>query len=238
METLQLKINNMICNRTKFRQDKLKANLWKQEAYYQGKMERDIAKRTKQLEIKDKLKSWKKITKKDKVSIEWKLKRSWMELTDSIAQRYAKAKDCDNQWYWTCCTCWKRLYWTEWQGWHWIGRANLWIRWNVKNIHLQCASCNCWGGGRTDEYKLYVNSRYGKDTREILHNIQTNWIEDRKKWYIIDLAILCGGYIDNLNKLNKAKRIFGLQERINILDKKFNNLKKRSREYLETPIED
>ena len=97
---------------------------------------------------------WKKITKK----LERKVKRNpslekMKQKILSLAQLYARLRDSDENWYWKCISCWKRIHRTKGDWWHYISRANMSTAFNLNNINLQCKHCNWMLHWNTTEYR-------------------------------------------------------------------------------------
>jgi len=45
---------------------------------------------------------------------------------------------------------------------HFIGRKHERVRWDLRNIHLQCVHCNKWKSGNYGEYRRVLLERYGE----------------------------------------------------------------------------
>ena len=113
------------------------------EDKYTRVIERYKKKQEAKLEYWKRKLEWKKITKK----LERKVKKNpSLEKTKqkilSLAQLYSRLRDSDENWYWKCISCWKRIHRTKWDWWHYISRANMSTAFNLNNINLQCKHCN------------------------------------------------------------------------------------------------
>lgn len=51
---------------------------------------------------------------------------------------------------------------------HFADRTYHKTRWNEKNVHVQCSSCNNWHEGKQYEMGKYINKKYGEGTAEEL----------------------------------------------------------------------
>lgn len=87
-----------------------------------------------------------------------------------LVSEYSRRKDCDGD-YGNCVSCGKSIHWKyEGNAGHFIPKAQgEFYRWELKNIHLQCVSCNCnnprISGNETAKvrYTLYMQERYGHE---------------------------------------------------------------------------
>lgn len=67
-----------------------------------------------------------------------------------------------------CCTCGKEGT----QAGHYISRRYKVLRWDVRNVALQCSRCNCWEAGASDEFALFLVNKYGIDILNELHYLK------------------------------------------------------------------
>jgi hypothetical protein len=67
-----------------------------------------------------------------------------------------------------CCTCGQPGS----QAGHFIKRGHHSVRFNPKNVHLQCGRCNHFMGGNDSEYARFIINEYGIET--------FNWLLDQK----------------------------------------------------------
>jgi len=63
-----------------------------------------------------------------------------------------------------CFTCGKRLPLAKRQAGHYIPRGVQFLRWNLGNVHVQCAKCNVALGGNIEQYRKHLDP----NTRQIL----------------------------------------------------------------------
>ena len=61
-----------------------------------------------------------------------------------------------------CISCRKLLPINVAQVGHYISRRYESMRWDLRNIHLQCAACNKWKGGNPIEYRKALVEMYGE----------------------------------------------------------------------------
>jgi len=94
----------------------------------------------------------------------------WEVFARYIKLRDAKGNDSMGL-YGYCCTCNKKLY-IELEGkknigaqaGHYIPRGIKNIKFDERNVHLQCGlSCNKFGGGKPFDYELFIIEKYGQE---------------------------------------------------------------------------
>ena len=65
--------------------------------------------------------------------------------------------------YINCVSCGKNDHWSNMQGGHFISRTSTKWRYDERNIHPQCPSCNLYKSGNLIPYTLYMEEMYGTD---------------------------------------------------------------------------
>jgi hypothetical protein len=76
------------------------------------------------------------------------------------------------------------------------------LRFDERNIHLQCAGCNCWGHGNQVSYRIELRKKLGDFE---LEKLERDYIENRvHKWTRGDLENLISFYSDKLKQLKAA----------------------------------
>ena len=140
---LQVRIAKRVEYYKKQKEKKLEDYKKKLDEKYAKVIERYKKKQNSKLEYQQRKLEWKKIPKK----LEKKVKKmpsieKIKHRVLSLAQLYARLRDSDENWYWKCISCWKRVHRTKWDGWHYISRANMSTAFNLNNINLQCKHCN------------------------------------------------------------------------------------------------
>ena len=81
---------------------------------------------------------------------------------DPVFAQYIKMRDMDKHCVGECVTCGERGFVRDLEAGHYIGRRHWSVRFNEKNVHLQCNKCNRWGEGEKDAYALWLQKKYGK----------------------------------------------------------------------------
>ena len=61
-----------------------------------------------------------------------------------------------------CYTCGTKKHWKAIDAGHYLKRQHYGTRWDERNVHGQCLSCNRFKGGRMDKYALRLEKDYGQ----------------------------------------------------------------------------
>lgn len=88
----------------------------------------------------------------------------WLDLTQRVVNAYVLARDADKP----CisCGCWQAF---AWDAGHFLSRgARPELRFELGNIHKQCAACNRHKGGNQVQYRLGLVERIGAPAVEAL----------------------------------------------------------------------
>ena len=62
---------------------------------------------------------------------------------DALFSKYVRMNAADKKGFAACYTCDTEKRWQEQQCGHYISRANLYLRWDLRNARVQCELCNC-----------------------------------------------------------------------------------------------
>ena len=89
--------------------------------------------------------------------------------------RYEGAKKKGNVWVKTCVTCGQTVRCDKANGGHFIPRGCLPFRWDEKNVHCQCVSCNLYKNGAYIEYSQWFIKQYGQEVFD-------RYVETFRKW--------------------------------------------------------
>lgn len=104
---------------------------------------------------------------------------------DRISKLYARYKDAfliDGVPHTKCVTCGKvAVIDKNMHGGHFIKASVQTVRWDVNNIHSQCASDNTYRDGAEAEYSQYIIKRYGLSEFNRLVDTKKEWLSGRVK---------------------------------------------------------
>jgi hypothetical protein len=90
---------------------------------------------------------------------------------DKVFSEWVRYSNAPNG-YCTCCTC-KALHPPEdMDAGHYISRETKATRWDERNVHPQCRSCNRFKEGKKDEYALFLIKKYGEGILEELNQLK------------------------------------------------------------------
>lgn len=111
-----------------------------------------LDKATKLLRKAEKANSWKSLEKK----------------ADEIFSRLVRLRDSDQFGFVRCITCGKIKPANQVDCGHFISRAKYPTRWEMKNAHGQCTSCNLFQSGKQYEHSIAIDQKYGQGTAQKL----------------------------------------------------------------------
>jgi hypothetical protein len=122
---------------------------------------------------------------------------------DIIFSQYIRLRDANKDGVCRCCTCSTPYSWyntSKLNCGHFIQRQHMAFRWDERNCHAQCITCNKWGEGKHDQYAAFIERQYG---REVLAHFRTAL--KTRKWGRFELATLLKYYQDKFNILCDQK---------------------------------
>ena len=97
-------------------------------------------------------------------------KKTWKIFSEYIRRRFVDHTDHAN-----CITCGKRYHWKELQAGHYIhGVTKLYLYFNEKNVHQQCARCNLYLSGNAGPYAIKIIDMYGREGVDKLEALRSN----------------------------------------------------------------
>lgn len=88
---------------------------------------------------------------------------------DEYVSKFVRLTNADEYGYCYCVTCGCRKHWKEIQAGHFITRGKNATRWDLKNIHCQCFTCNVRQNGNYPKYAEYLIATYGPEHIAILN---------------------------------------------------------------------
>lgn len=93
---------------------------------------------------------------------------------DRIFSEYIRRRDSNNG-FGRCISCNKILHWTNGDAGHYVNRQHMSLRYDEKNVHLQCRRCNRFDEGNMLGYTKGLINKYGESVLDYLdmkkHNI-------------------------------------------------------------------
>jgi len=102
-----------------------------------------------------------------------KLKRD----LDKAFSRFIRLRACDGCNRGVCVTCGAIVDYSEANAGHFIPRQHLAIRYDERNVHLQCVRCNKWMHGNLINYTLYMQNRYGQEVVDELMRLKRTTVK-------------------------------------------------------------
>jgi hypothetical protein len=117
---------------------------------------------------------------------------------------YIRLRDSDQYGYCTCFTCGKIDYYKQMDCGHGHGRQHTATKYNEKNNHAQCTTCNWANEGRKDLYAKAVDRRYGVGTWDMLEVLSR---KTKKKMSAFDIKVMGTFYRLKAQALMKQKTL-------------------------------
>ena len=116
--------------------------------------------------MKKKRKNSKRIIERDKL--------------DRVFSKFIRLRDSDDNGYCYCITCGEPVNWKyECDAGHFVVRGKLIHRFNEKNVHAQCKSCNNkdWNQGEQYLHGKAIDEKYGEGTADELMQTRNTFIK-------------------------------------------------------------
>ncbi|MBQ0074614.1 MAG: recombination protein NinG [Prevotella sp.] len=130
-------------------------------------------------------------------------KRKLIEKLDKIFSIYIRLRDAmPHSGYVKCITCGKILHWKESQACHYIGRANMALRFSEVNVHAGCMPCNVFLHGNMLAYRRWMVKQYGE---KIVDNLELRGNIEVKKWSEWELEETIKYYTALVEKIKSDK---------------------------------
>lgn len=80
---------------------------------------------------------------------------------DRVFSLYVRHSAAGKRGYCKCVTCGKLAPPEDMHAGHYVDRTYKCTRWDERNVHPQCVSCNTYHEGQKDEYALFLTEKYG-----------------------------------------------------------------------------
>jgi hypothetical protein len=110
-----------------------------------------------------------------------KNKVNWTDLADRVHSEYTRLRECDDHGYCVCVTCQKKLHWYDMQEWHYRTRGHYALRYDDRNTHAQCYTCNCVLNWNYRNYHISMLTIYGPEVEDRLWT--SNDVADYDQWW-------------------------------------------------------
>ena len=107
---------------------------------------------------------------------------------DKVFSEYIRKRDSRDG-YFTCCSCGHRKPYNLADAGHFINRRWMALRWDERNVHAQCSSCNRFDEGNLIGYYRFMLEKYGQDTIDLLESLKTPY-----KWTDGEVDLLIKEY--------------------------------------------
>ena len=86
---------------------------------------------------------------------------------DRVFHEYIRRRDVNSEGYGTCISCNKGIHFSESDAGHFISRQHLSVRWDERNVNLQCRKCNRFEYGRQFEYSLKIGTELAEELLQL-----------------------------------------------------------------------
>lgn len=116
---------------------------------------------------------------------------------DTVFSKYIRLKYSKNGMV-QCVTCGKWAKIKAMQAGHYISRTYLSTRFDERNVHPQCMSCNVFKKGNLDEYAIWLIGTYGEGILEELN--KKKW--ETRRYTRFEYEMFVKIYKDKIKKLN------------------------------------
>ena len=101
-----------------------------------------------------------------------KSRKSLKKKMDTLFSQYIRQKYANHEGYCICVTCGRPVNWKyECDAGHYRPRQHNKTRFDERNVHPQCKSCNGAEGGEQHRHGVYIDKTYGEGTSEELYRL-------------------------------------------------------------------
>lgn len=112
----------------------------------------------------------------------------------AVFSEFIRLRDMDEEGFIVCCTCPNKIKafgTNKVNAGHFISRKHNSTKYDEKNVHAQCVSCNKYGYGKQFEYSKFLDKKYGAGTSDELllkskmfsRALNRYEIEEKTKYY-------------------------------------------------------
>lgn len=122
---------------------------------------------------------------------------------DLIFSQYIRLRDANQNGFCKCITCNCMWQWRLIHNGHYIPRQHIATRYDERNCHAQCPTCNIGLRGNTGKYKRALIERYGVKALEELESSR----HAITKWTVSDYQEKISYYKNEVKRLLKEKNV-------------------------------
>lgn len=101
---------------------------------------------------------------------------------DRVFSLFIRQRDSNEHGYGACVTCSYLAPWNSMDCGHYQPRQDMATRWDEKNCHLQCKSCNGFRGGEPEKMAVYIDAKYGSLTALALRTLARQPFRLSRAW--------------------------------------------------------
>jgi len=120
---------------------------------------------------------------------------------DKVFSQYIRLKDADQGGTVECVTCNQLFFWKDTDCGHFIKRQHRSVRWDERNVGVQCTRCNHYMGGRQDDFSKYIIKTYGYSVYDELMRLKYQTM----KFSRLDILEKIDEYKEKLETLNVGR---------------------------------
>ena len=102
-----------------------------------------------------------------------------LKILDTWFSKFIRLRDSVDG-YGRCISCGKLVHWREADAGHYVNRRKYSVRYNEKNVNLQCRHCNRFCEGNAAGYTLGLVKKYGSQVineLSLASNLSTKWTQ-------------------------------------------------------------
>lgn len=114
---------------------------------------------------------------------------------DSLLSQYVRLSAADEGGTVRCVTCPRLMHWKESQCGHWVKRQHRAVRWDERNVGVQCKRCNHFLDGAQDEFAQHIIAQHGNHVldellrlKHTVFKVTRDFLEDQIETYKGKLA--------------------------------------------------
>ena len=120
---------------------------------------------------------------------------------DQVFSRYIRTRVADERGFSPCFTSGIVKHWTEMDAGHFMSRACMSTRWNVKNVQCQSKRDNAFRGGEQYKFGQELDKKYGEGTAQELYHLS----KTTKKFGVHELREMIEVFKVECERINEEK---------------------------------